>query len=94
MKKDSLAFKIANDLLFAEVICEGASPTKVQLLVQARLDLDPRLRKSVVHFRDNKKKSKPVCHQVGNVQITSNPSEVTCLRCLEMYQVHGTYERW
>jgi len=94
MKKDSLAFQITNDLLFAEVICKDANPTEVQLLVQARLDLDSRLRKEVVHFRDNRRKSRPVCHQIGKVQVTDVASKVTCLRCLEMHQVHGTYERW
>lgn len=92
---ESLAFQIVNDLLCAEVIVEDILPSEVQILVQARLNLDPRFREGkVVHFRDNKRQSEPVCHQVGDVQVTGNPAKVTCLRCLEMYQVHGTYERW
>ena len=96
MKKvngDSLASKIVNDLLFAKVIGEGVSPTEVQLVIQAQLNLDSRLREKVIHFQDNKGQSKPECHQIGKVQVIDNISEVTCLHCLMRYKLAETRQR-
>lgn len=94
--EDTLAFQIANDLLIAGVIREDISPTKVQLLIWQRLNLDPRFHQSdeIVHFRHNKRRISAVCNQVGNVAITADAAKVTCMRCLKMFRVHGTYERW
>ena len=90
-----LAFQIVNDLLLADVIRGDVSGNDIQILVQARLNLSCRHKgKKVIHFQHNKAKSQPICNQIGSVQVTSDTSKVTCLRCLQMYQVHGSYERW
>lgn len=84
--KPSLAFLITNDLLNAGVIVGSASPTKVQDLVQARLQIDVRFRnKAIVHLaRDAESMypGAPCCAQIGDTVCTDNVAEVTCLKCL------------
>ena len=88
----SLAFQIVNDLLFAEVITEDANPGEVQSLVQARLSQDSRFRERIMHlaYNEGKYKGEPVCNQVGhNLNATHDPTQVTCLRCLDMHCMRG-----
>ena len=88
----SLSFLITNDLLFAEVIAEDASPGEIQSLVQARLSQDSRFREKIVHlaYNEGRYKGEPVCNQVGrNLNATHNPTQVTCLRCLNMHCMRG-----
>lgn len=86
---NNLAFSITNDLLFAEMIVDDVSPTRVQELVQARLNQHPRFRDApIIHLaRGNgfTYPGEPCCSQVGKTTCTDKIEEVTCLKCLAGY---------
>lgn len=88
--KESLAFQITNDLLFACFIMEDVIlPSKVQELIQARLNLDPRFRSgSIIHLarpEDFMYPDEPCCGQIGNTACTDTIAGVTCIKCLAGY---------
>lgn len=90
--KRSLAFAIVNDLLNDGCIAEDVRATDAQLVVQARLNMDPRFRERIVHLQDIEdlkrfKERVPHCHHPGKVILTDMPHGVTCLNCLGMYDV-------
>lgn len=87
--RPSLSFLLTNDLLFAGVIIENASPVEIQELVETRLRLDARFRnEDVVHLArtaDFLYPGAPCCAQVGSVVCTDDIEKVTCLKCLAGY---------
>lgn len=87
---EALAFLITRDLVFADVIAEDVNANEVQCLIQARLIKSRHFRQDVVHFRHPRSDKRAICNHHGQHLVTTcNPQEVSCLRCLKMYDVQA-----